>query len=52
MSANPRPTPTLTLATEKTPTEATVRCSGRITFNAGRQFHRDCRKGVSRGHYV
>ena len=37
MAANPLTTPTLTLATEKTPTEATVRCSGRITMeNAAR----------------
>src|SRR5579863_5578869 len=31
MATNPLPPPTLTLVTDKTPSEATVRCSGRIT---------------------
>jgi anti-sigma B factor antagonist len=36
MAANPLPISTLTLVTEKTPTEATIRCSGKITMeNAG-----------------
>ena len=38
MSADPLPTPTLTLATEKTPTEATVHCSGRITMENANQL--------------
>jgi len=47
MSANPRPTPTLTLATEKTPTEATVRCSGRITFENTDQLRDTARKLIA-----
>jgi anti-sigma B factor antagonist len=31
MAANPLPLPTLTLAVERTGTDATIRCSGRIT---------------------
>src|ERR1035441_5767213 len=43
MAANPLPTPTLTLATEKTPTEATVRCSGRITMENAAQLRETAR---------
>jgi anti-anti-sigma factor len=33
MAANPLPTPTLNLSTEKSATETVVRCSGRITVD-------------------
>ncbi|MFZ3263670.1 MAG: STAS domain-containing protein [Terriglobales bacterium] len=32
MAANPLPTSSLTLVTEKTPNEVTIRCAGRITM--------------------
>ena len=47
MAANPLPTPTLTLATEKTPTEATVRCSGRITMENADQLRDTARKLIA-----
>jgi anti-sigma B factor antagonist len=47
MAANPLPTPTLTLATEKTPTEATVRCSGRITTENADQLRDTARKLIA-----
>ena len=47
MAANPLPTPTLTLATEKTPTEATVRCSGRITMENADQLRDTVRKLIA-----
>ncbi|MFZ0287970.1 MAG: STAS domain-containing protein [Candidatus Sulfotelmatobacter sp.] len=47
MAANPLPTPTLTLVTEKTPTEATVRCSGRITMENADQLRDTARKLIA-----
>ena len=47
MAANPLPTPTLTLATEKTPTETTVRCSGRITMENADQLRDSARKLIA-----
>jgi anti-sigma B factor antagonist len=44
MVANPLPTPTLTLATEKTPIEATVHCSGRITMENANQLRDTARQ--------
>jgi len=47
MAANPLPTPTLTLATEKTPTETTVRCSGRINMENADQLRDTARKLIA-----
>jgi anti-sigma B factor antagonist len=47
MAANPLPPPTLTLVTEKTPTEATVRCSGRITMENADQLRDTARKLIA-----
>jgi anti-sigma B factor antagonist len=47
MAANPLPTPTLTLVTEKTPTEATVRCSGRITVENAAQLRDTARQLIA-----
>jgi len=47
MAANPLPTPTLTLATEKTATEATVRCSGRITMENANQLRDAARQLIA-----
>jgi anti-anti-sigma factor len=44
MVANPLPTPTLTLATEKTPIEATVHCAGRITMENANQLRDTARQ--------
>ncbi len=38
MSANPVPNPVLNLETEKTPTQATVRCSGRLVSDTCDHF--------------
>jgi len=43
MAANPLPTPTLTLATEKTPTETTLHWSGRITNETADQLRETAR---------
>jgi anti-anti-sigma factor len=47
MAANPLPTPTLTLATEKTPAETTVRCSGKITMDNADQLRDTARKLIA-----
>ena len=47
MAANPLSPPTLTLVTEKTPTEATVRCSGRITMENADQLRDTARKLIA-----
>jgi anti-sigma B factor antagonist len=47
MAANPLPTSTLTLVTEKTPTEATVRCSGRITVENAAQLRDTARQLIA-----
>ena len=47
MAANPLPPPTLTLVTEKMPTEATVRCSGKITMENADQLRDTARKLIS-----
>ncbi|MGO8985071.1 MAG: STAS domain-containing protein [Terriglobales bacterium] len=47
MAANPLPTSTLTLATEKTPAEATVRCSGRITLENAHQLRDTARSLIA-----
>jgi anti-sigma B factor antagonist len=47
MAANPLPPPTLTLVTEKTPTEVTVRCSGRITMENSDQLRDTARQLIA-----
>jgi anti-sigma B factor antagonist len=47
MAANPLPTPALMLTTEKTPNEATVRCSGRITMENTDQLRDTARKLIA-----
>jgi len=47
MAADPLPQPTLTLAVEKTPDEATVRCSGRITMENADQLRDTARKLIA-----
>jgi len=47
VAANPLPPPTLTLVTEKTPTEATVRCSGRLTMENADQLRDTARKLIA-----
>jgi anti-anti-sigma factor len=47
MAANPLPPPTLTLVTEKMPTETTVRCAGRITMENADQLRDTARKLIS-----
>ncbi|MGA3196831.1 MAG: STAS domain-containing protein [Terriglobales bacterium] len=43
MAANPLPASTLTLVTEKTPNEATIRCSGKITMENTDQLRESAR---------
>jgi len=43
MAANPLPTPTLTLATDKKPTETILHCSGRITNETANQLRETAR---------
>lgn len=47
MAANPLPTSTLTLATEKTPTEAFLHCSGRITNETADQLRETARNLIA-----
>ncbi|MGD0214218.1 MAG: STAS domain-containing protein [Terriglobales bacterium] len=47
MAANPLPTPALTLVTEKTTTEATIRCSGKITMENADELRDTARKLIS-----
>jgi anti-anti-sigma factor len=47
MATNPLPTPTLTLATEKTPSEAIVHCSGRITMENANQLRDTARQLIA-----
>jgi anti-sigma B factor antagonist len=47
MAADPLPKPTLTLAVEKTPDEATVRCSGRITMETAGQLRDTARELIA-----
>ena len=47
MATNPLPPRTLTLVTEKTPTEATVRCSARITMETSDQLRDTARKLIA-----
>jgi anti-anti-sigma factor len=47
MAANPLPVSTLTLVTEKTPTEATIRCSGKITMENADQLRDTARKLIA-----
>jgi anti-anti-sigma factor len=47
MAANPLPISTLTLVTEKTPTEATIRCSGKITMENADQLRDTARKLIA-----
>jgi len=47
MAANPLPTSTLTLATEKTPAEATIHCSGRITMENADQLRETARSLIA-----
>ncbi len=43
MAANPLPTPTLTITTETTAEESTIRCSGRITNETAPQLRQAAR---------
>jgi anti-sigma B factor antagonist len=47
MAANAQPTPTLNLATEKTPTESIIRCTGRITTETAAQLRETARSLIS-----
>src|SRR5450755_5119437 len=47
MAANPLPPPTLTLAVEKTPTEVTIRCSGKITLENASQLRDTARQLIA-----
>jgi anti-sigma B factor antagonist len=47
MAANPLPTPTLTLVTDKTASEVTVRCSGRITRENADELRTTARKLIA-----
>jgi anti-anti-sigma factor len=47
MAANPLPVSTLTLVTEKTPTESTIRCSGKITMENADQLRDTARKLIA-----
>lgn len=43
MAANPLPTPTLTLTTERTADESIIHCSGRITYETAPQLRQAAR---------
>ncbi|MGA8540048.1 MAG: STAS domain-containing protein [Terriglobales bacterium] len=47
MAADPLSTPTLTLVTEKTATEATIRCSGKITAENAAELRDAARKLIA-----
>ena len=49
MAANAVPTSTLNLATEKTPTESIIRCTGRITTDTAAQLRETARSLISEG---
>jgi anti-sigma B factor antagonist len=47
MAANPLPTPTLNLTTEKTPAESIVRCTGKITLETAAQLRETAKSLIS-----
>jgi anti-sigma B factor antagonist len=47
MAANPLPTSTLTIVTEKTPTETTIRCSGKITMENAAELRNATRELIA-----
>ena len=52
MAANAQPTRTLTITTEKTPTESIIRCTGRITLETAAQLRETARSLISESKQV
>ncbi len=48
MAANPLPTPTLTVTTERTPDETIVHCTGKITMENADQLRETARELIPR----